>query len=102
MTRTLSAPDLRPLPRFTFAGRGCRDPRREPRRLPEALRTRPASAATVASQAAGSAPVAEALAPAADRRSGTTRSTSTGAARDDHPPPAALRYGPGRGGHRKG
>jgi hypothetical protein len=33
MTRTFAgAPDLRPLPRFTFAGRGSRDSRREPRR----------------------------------------------------------------------
>ena len=31
MTRTVTGPVVRTLPRFTFAGRGCRDPRREPR-----------------------------------------------------------------------
>jgi hypothetical protein len=41
MTRTARAPHVRPLPRFTFAGRGCRDPRREPRRQPAVQRTAP-------------------------------------------------------------
>ena len=44
MTRTVSAPHLRPIPRFTFAGRGCRDSRREPRR-PPAARLLPGGAA---------------------------------------------------------
>ena len=95
MTRTITGPDMRPLPRFTFAGRGCRDPRREPRRRPEALRPRPAGATTVTPSTAGSSPVAEALAPTTDRESGTRRSAATPAIRDDRPPPGTLRYGPG-------
>jgi hypothetical protein len=31
MTPTVNGSDRRPMPRFTFAGRGCRDSRREPR-----------------------------------------------------------------------
>ena len=41
MTRTARAPHVRPFPRFTFAGRGCRDPRREPRRQPAVQRAGP-------------------------------------------------------------
>ncbi len=102
MTRTFSAPDLRPMPRFTFAGRGCRDPRREPRRLPESLRTRPAVAASITAATADTSPVAEALATATDRQSGTGGTATTRGDRDDHPPPPALRYGPRRGGQRTG
>jgi hypothetical protein len=39
MTRTVTGPAVRPLPRFTFAGRGCRDPRREPRTARRAATT---------------------------------------------------------------
>ena len=93
MTPTVTGPDLRTLPRFTFAGRGCRDPRREPRRLPQSLRIQPPGSAT-----ATSSQVATAL-PEAGRRSAVpssaTESTRPAAGNGDRPPPAALRYGPG-------
>jgi hypothetical protein len=101
MTRTASIPDLRRLPRFTFAGRGCRDPRREPRRRPVALLTRPAPALPAA--------------PAAPTPVSPAAPTTPKPAAADRPPPAVLTsappvpgrkaglgYRPGRGGHRKG
>ena len=88
MTRTVGPPGLRPLPRFTFAGRGCRDSRREPRRLPEALRARPATGATVTAPIAGTSPVGEALAPATERQSVARPSAAPRPDRDDRPPPA--------------
>ena len=87
MTRTVSAPDLRPLPRFTFAGRGCRDSRREPRRLPQTLRLQPS-----APFAATTSPVTSALSEAGRPSAG--RSSTTTPACDDRPPPASLRYRP--------
>ena len=95
MTRTVSTPDLHPLPRFTFAGRGCRDSRREPRRLPKARRARPEGPVTATAPTTGSSPVTDALAPASGRQSGARPSGASGTARDDRPPQAALRYGPG-------
>jgi hypothetical protein len=93
MTRTVSASNLRPLPRFTFAGRGCRDPRREPRRLPQSLRIQPPGSVTAApSQVATALP--EAARPSAVPSS-ATESTRPAAGNGDRPPPAALRYGPG-------
>ena len=38
MTRTVTGLYHRSMPRFVFAGRGCRDPRRETRRLPQSVR----------------------------------------------------------------
>jgi hypothetical protein len=94
MTRTVTAPDLRPLPRFTFAGRGCRDPRREPRRLAQALRIQPSAPST-----ATTSPVTTALSEA-DRPSARRSSTAGPAAGDDRPPLAPCDTVPGRGGHR--
>lgn len=88
MTPAVPGPALRPLPRFTFAGRGCRDPRREPRRLPQPQRIPPPG------QRSGTPPpVATARSaggyPSAGPASGRTDPDG------DRPPPAALRYGPG-------
>ena len=87
MTPTVTGPDLRPLPRFTFAGRGCRDPRREPRSLPHSLRLQPPGPPTTMP----SPVLSEAGRPSAGRSS-TTGATGH---HDDRPPPVALRYGPG-------
>ena len=89
MTPTVTGPDLRPLPRFTFAGRGCRDPRREPRRLPHSLQLQPPGSPTTGPSTV--ALVSDAGRPSASRSS-TTGPTGPN---DDRPPPAALRYGPG-------
>lgn len=89
MTPIVTGPDLRSLPRFTFAGRGCRDPRREPRRLPQSLRIQAPGQPT-----GTTAPVATDLPAAGNlpaRRSTTSGPTGPD---DDRPPPAALRYGP--------
>lgn len=90
MTRTVSAPYLRPLPRFTFAGRGCRDPRREPRRLPQALRPQPSTPST-----APTSPVTTALSEAGRPSAGRSSTAGPAAGPDDRPPPVALRYRPG-------
>ena len=95
MTRSVTRSDLLPLPRFTFAGRGCRDPRREPRRRPQALRLEPPGPSTVTPS-----PVSNVLSDAGRPAAGpsfTTGSSGPAAERDDRPPPAALRYGPARG-----
>ena len=84
MTRTVSAPHLRPMPRFTFAGRGCRDTRREPRRLPAPLLPRATTVMAAGPVATVAAPVAKALS-----RAAAQRPAGTGAARPaaDRPPP---------------
>ena len=86
MTPTVTGPALRPLPRFTFAGRGCRDPRREPRSLPHSLRLQPPCPPTTMPSPVPSEPGR----PSAGRSS-TTEATGH---HDDRPPPVALRYGP--------
>ena len=86
MTRTVTGPELRPTPRFTFAGRGCRDSRREPRRLPQSLRL-PSPAPSTAATSPVTAALSEAGRPPAV---GSTTSTAA----VDRPPPATLRYGP--------
>ena len=49
MTRSVpSRASVRTVARFTFAGRGSRDPRREPRRRPQPLQALPPSATTTA------------------------------------------------------
>lgn len=91
MTPTVTGPDLRPLPRFTFAGRGCRDPRREPRSLPHSLRLQPPGSPTTMSS-----PIAIVLSSEAGRPSaGRFSTTGPTGSNDDRPPPGALRYGPG-------
>lgn len=98
MTSSAARTDVRHRPRFTFAGRGCRDPRREVRRLPQALRLRSPSPSTVTPSPVASRS-AEAGRPSAGPSS-TTGSSGPAANRDDRPPPAALRYGPARGSYR--
>ena len=83
MTPSVTAPSLRPFPRFTFAGRGCRDPRREVRRHPAALLTRPTAAAAAL----------EAIALTSEGSSRPAQSddkpavTAARPAADDRPPP---------------
>jgi hypothetical protein len=91
MPRTVSTHDLRPMPRFTFAGRGCRDSRREPRRLPQAVLLHP-SAGSGAAPTLASPPVTSALSGAGRPSAG--RAANVTAAAEDRPPPAGLLYGP--------
>jgi hypothetical protein len=78
--------DLRPLPRFTFAGRGCRDPRREPRRRPDVATTRPGL--LTAPPALPVASPVDPPRPSAARREPPCSLSSTGrGAATDRPPP---------------
>jgi hypothetical protein len=90
MTPTVTGPDLRALPRFTFAGRGCRDPRREARRLPQSLRLQPPCPPTTTPS-----PVATVVSGAGGASAGRSSTTGSTGPNDDRPPPAGLRYGPG-------
>lgn len=90
MSHTVTGPDLRPLSRFTFAGRGCRDPRREPRSLPQSLRPHPPCSST-----GTPSPVATLLLEAGRPSAGRPSPAGATGATGDHPPPGALRYGPG-------
>ena len=93
MTRSpLALPDLHRLPRFTFAGRGCRDSRREPRRRPDLAMPRrgvptapPAAVLVVA--------LADAPGPSAARREPTSALSSTGPGPAADPPPAGVLHG---------
>ena len=87
MTPSVTAPSIRPFPRFTFAGRGCRDPRRELRRRPADLVARPTAAsapsagtiAVLTEPSAGSAAEADAGAKSTTERvSATDRPPSPG------------------------
>lgn len=88
---TAAPPDLDRLPRFTFAGRGCRDARRE-RRRPAAL-SRPAAPAP-------GAPGPSTLAASGGQRCGATTSgtarcgaTTSGTAGSGGTPPASPASG---------
>jgi enoyl-CoA hydratase len=71
MTRSpFRPPEPHPLPRFTFARRGCRDSRREPRRLAAMAFSRPVPPATPTSALHAEASVTEGGAGPALRRSG--------------------------------
>ena len=99
MTRTVNAPpDLRPLPRFTFAGRGCRDPRREPRRRPGTTLTglgpltAPAASALPgpAISTTSAAPATSPSPSPAARKGGATTACAGRAAPGDRPPPSTT------------
>jgi hypothetical protein len=84
MTPTVNGSDRRPMPRFTFAGRGCRDSRREPRSLPQSLRFQPPGPSTTTPSPVPT--VRSDTGRPCATRSSTTRPTG---ANDDRPPPAA-------------
>ena len=87
MTRTLTGPDFRSMPRFTFAGRGCRDSRREPRRLPHSHRLQqPAPTTAPPIAAAPSEPGRPPAGRPSTRPSGAAASPGSSAC-VDHPPP---------------
>ena len=87
--------DLHRLRRFTFAGRGCRDPRREPRRRPDVSPSRPGLVTAPPAAALVPARPAAAPGPSGARHDATSALCIGRTPAADRPPPAAAAGLPG-------